>query len=192
MTNTPTQSELQLATKIAWRVGSRWAHVEEEDLASHLTLWLFQNQHHLERWRESDLGKGRLYVSLKREAAKYCAKETAAKVGQPTDAGRFYNVERVRRVLPFIFEDTHLGAVPVNPHTGQAIGEVATGQVAVILMDVRSAYYDLPAKTRELLALRYRDGLSHEEIAELRGLSIEATKTAIHRALKKISDALGE
>lgn len=192
MSNSPTQSELQLATKIAWRVGSRWSNIEEEDLASHLTLWLFQNQHHLERWREADVGKGRLYVSLKREAAKYCAKETAAKIGQPTDAGRFYSVERVRQILPFIFEDTYLDAVAVNPQTGQAIGQPATGQAQVILMDVRSAYYDLPVKTRELIALRFRDGLAHEEIAELRGLTIEATKTAIHRALKKISDTLGD
>lgn len=192
MNKTPTQLELQLATKIAWRVGSRWSHVEPEDLASHLTLWLFQNQNHLERWRENDVGKGRLYVSLKREAAKYCAKETAAKVGQPTDAGRFYSVERIRQILPFIFEQPFLDAMPVNPHTGQAIGQIPSGQVAVMLMDVRSAFYDLPIKTRELIALRFRDGLAHEEIAELRGLTIEATKTAIHRALKKISDTLGE
>ena len=166
--------------------------MEEEDLASHLTLWLFQNQHHVKRWRDEDEGRGRLYVSLKREAAKYCARETAARVGQPTTAGRFYNLERIRRVLPFIFENPHLDAVQVNPLTGQAVGQPATGQAQVILMDVRSAYYDLPAKTRELLALRFRDGLSHEEISELRGLTVEATKTAIHRALKKISDNLGD
>jgi DNA-directed RNA polymerase specialized sigma24 family protein len=192
MSSRPTDAELQLATKLAWRIGSRWKNVEEEDLASHLTLWLFQNVHHLERWRLADTGRGRLYVALKREASKYCARETTARIGQPLNAGRFYNIDRIRRVMPFIFEDTPLDAIAVNPTTGQPIGTGGTGEAATILMDVRSAYYDLAPPTRELLGLRYRDGLSHEEIAELRGLTVEASKTAIHRALKRMSDNLGE
>jgi RNA polymerase sigma factor (sigma-70 family) len=95
--------------------------------------------------------------------------------------------------MPFIFEETTLGTVLVNPVTGQPVGNPsASSEAAAILMDVRSAYYDLQPTTRELLGLRYRDGLAHEEIAELRGMSVEATKTAIHRALKKMSDNLGD
>jgi len=189
MTNV-NETELTIATKVAYRFGRRWKLVEEEDLAGHLTLWLFENKTWLETWRRSDYGTASLYVALKHEAAKYCASETAKKVGQPLDAGRFYSVALIRRVLPFVFESNPLPSVRQNPVTGAPLDPYAESVALDVLLDVRNAYYDLPEKTRGLIALRYRDGLSHGEIAELRNLSLEAEQTAIHRAIKRMSDYL--
>ena len=185
-------TELELATKIAWRIGSRWKLINEEDLASHLTLWLFENAATLAKWRTTDFGNGRLFVSLRREALKFCASETAAEIGQPIDANRFYSVERIRKIMPFTFEETPQTLVIVNPITGATQGDTgASGEALAILADVRAVYYGLPPHLRELLALRYRDGLSYEELGELRKLTPEAARKAVNRALKRLSDELG-
>lgn len=45
---------------------------------------------------------------------------------------------------------------------------------------------DLPEKERRLLNLRYREGYSVREIAEVLEMEYSATKVAIHRAVKKL------
>jgi RNA polymerase sigma factor (sigma-70 family) len=182
--------ELQVATKVAYRFGARWELVEPEDLASHLTLWLFDNAQILAAWREVDYGTGQLYVSLKREAARYCAAETASRIGRPIANARFYSLARIRRVLPFIFETIPEPQVMENPKTGEAVGIASENIAQAVILDLRDAYYGLPRKTRNLVTLRYRDGLSYREIAELHNLSVEAAQTAIHRALKRMGDSL--
>lgn len=183
-------NELQVATKVAYRFGARWELVESEDLASHLTLWLFDHAETLAAWRQVDYGTGQLYVSLKREAARYCAAETANRIGKPIHNARFYSLARIRRVLPFIFEETPEPTVAQNPVTGEVVGTVSDNLAQAVILDVRDAYYGLPRKARNLVTLRYRDGLSYREIAELHNLSVEASQTAIHRALKRMSDSL--
>jgi RNA polymerase sigma-70 factor (ECF subfamily) len=47
--------------------------------------------------------------------------------------------------------------------------------------EVRSAMAELPARTREVLSLRYYDNLEYQQIADAMGLSLGNVKTLIHR-----------
>lgn len=49
---------------------------------------------------------------------------------------------------------------------------------------------ELPTETRELIALRYGDGLRHREIAELQGLSVAAVKQRVSRARRELKARL--
>lgn len=51
---------------------------------------------------------------------------------------------------------------------------------------------ELPAETRELLALRFADGLRHREIAAVLGLQEAAVKQRVSRALRDLRARLGE
>ena len=44
---------------------------------------------------------------------------------------------------------------------------------------------DLRPDDREILLLKYRDGLTHQEIAERLGITVDASKQKLSRALKK-------
>jgi len=135
-----TEKEMKLAEKVAWRIGSKWSSVEIDDLQQHLYLWLVQNTRALERWR-NDMTDGKLYVSLRREAAKYCAREQAAHIGQPITHDNFYTVEMVSRALPFIFEGIPETVVAENPVTGKP-NQLPNdyGLALTILTDIRQTF----------------------------------------------------
>lgn len=183
-------SELRLAQRVAQRIGSKWSMVEVDDLTSHLHLWLVTNLKAVERWRTED-SEGKLYVALRREAAKFCAKEQAARVGRPIQTGNFYTNDLLDRALPFIFEDTPQTSVTENPITGQSQPVPSEFDTAVALMaDIRGAFYGLNREIRQILEWRYRDGLTLEEIGELRSITKDGAKKQIDRALNRLVDAL--
>ena len=55
---------------------------------------------------------------------------------------------------------------------------------------VRQALKKLPAPARELVFLRYYDGLSYERISELLGISEQAINGRLRRAKRKMADFL--
>lgn len=186
-----TPKELGVAERVAKRIGQKWTLVEEDDLTSHLYLWLLNNEASVTRWRSEVAGEGKLYVSLRREAAKFCAKEQAARVGRPLNEGNFYDSGKVSRALPFIFEESPETVVLENPVTGQtnhSVGEYGLGQT--ILADIRGAFYGLNPDVRRVLEWRYRDGLTFEEIGELREITPQGAKKQVDRGVSRLVDAL--
>lgn len=186
------EKELRLADVIAAKMGRRWKAVEVDDLASHLYLWLLENQRALQRWRLEVGGEGKLYNSLRREAAKYCSAETSARVNRPIDDSPAYPVEVLERALPFIYEGTPETLIRINPATGEPLEAFSeSGRAQALLADIRGAYYGLPREIQEVLAWRFRDGLTYEEIGELSGMTKDGAKKRVTRAVRRLSDALG-
>lgn len=186
-----TAKEITVAERVSKRIGPKWSLVEDEDLTSHLYLWLVTNMATVERWRAEESGEGKLYVSLRREAAKFCAKEQAARVGRPLNDGNFYDQGKVSRALPYIFEQAPETVVVENPVTGEAshsVGEYGLAQT--IIADIRGAFYGLNPEVRRVLEWRFRDGLTFDEIGELRNLSKMGAKKQVDRAVSRLVDAL--
>lgn len=184
-------SELRTAERVAYRIGSKWSAVEVDDLTSHLFLWCLTNVKALERWREDPAGEGKLYVSLRREAAKFCAKEQAARVGQPIQQGNFYSPALLERALPYIFEATPQTVVAENPVTGEPQHVPSNFNDAVaILADIRGSFYGLNREVRQVLEWRFRDGLTFEEIGDLNKVTKDGAKKQVERAIRRLADAL--
>ena len=55
---------------------------------------------------------------------------------------------------------------------------------------VLDAVAALPPKRREAILLRWRDGLSHREIARALGVSVKTVENQIGRGLKTLREAL--
>jgi RNA polymerase sigma-70 factor (ECF subfamily) len=58
-------------------------------------------------------------------------------------------------------------------------------------LDLRRAWTAVPREARVLLALRYVDGLSHKELARIRGISVNTVKSQIARGKAILRAALG-
>lgn len=187
-----TTTEFRLAQSVAGKISRRWKAVDVDDVTSTLYLWLVENYRTVERWRTEEGGEGKLYVSLRREAAKYCASESEARINRPIDEAPAYPVEILERALPFLFEDVPVTEARVNPTTGAEIFVPhESGRAQAILADIRGAFYGLPNEVREVLTWRFRDGLTYEEIGELSAMTKDGAKKRIARGLKRLSDALG-
>lgn len=183
--------ELQKAEMVAYRIGSKWSAVEVDDLTSHLYLWLVENRDTVAQWRQEEDGGGKLYVSLRREAAIYCAREQAARIGRPITENRYYSVEMLDRALPYIFEASPQTNVIVNPITGKPDYIPGEFNKAVsILAEIKGAFYGLNHDLRTLIEYRYRDGLTYEEIGELREITKMGAQKQVERAVSRLSDAL--
>jgi RNA polymerase sigma factor (sigma-70 family) len=187
-----TNTEIKLAEKVAAKMAGRWQVVEREELTSHLYLWLMENTQAVQRWRFEDGGEGKLFVSLRREASKFCVAETEARINRRINENPAYPVEMLERVLPFLFEQVDLGPVTVNPVTNQATRSSPDTELAqAVMADLSGAYHGLPKEMREVIAWRFRDGLTYDEIGDLSNMSKDGAKKRVQRALRRMSEALG-
>lgn len=86
-------------------------------------------------------------------------------IGAACNASRFYRRQQKERVALL---DEHL--VGATNETGLALGQILD---------------KLPTRARDVLRLRYLEGLSGNEIAERYGTTLEYTHVLIHRSLEK-------
>lgn len=188
-----TLEEIALAERVGGSIASRWRLVEADDVKSQLKLWLFENEHFVDLYRETVGGEAKLIVALKREANKFAAAEQQARLGRPMRADNLYTPERLAIILPFIFDEWPQSVVPENPVTGQTYASSNPqdyGNAVAILADVSAAFHGLSKKTRDLLKLRFQDGLTFSELAEFFEISQPAAKKRVDVALKLLSDSL--
>jgi RNA polymerase sigma-70 factor (ECF subfamily) len=59
-------------------------------------------------------------------------------------------------------------------------------------VDLHRALARVPREARVLLALRYVDGLSYDELARVRGISVNTVKSQLARGKALLREALGE
>lgn len=186
-----TDREIALANNVARKAASKWSLVEAEDLASTLCLWMVEHASTVARYRTADGGDAHLFVALRRVATRYCVREQAARSGGPLIDDAQYTVDQVERALPFVFED-----VPQSEYAevgGAAIGYRGTHSEALaIVTDLRGAVQDMPEEVRETIYLRFRDGLSYTDMGRLTGISGEAAKKRVTRAVRRVRDRLVE
>jgi RNA polymerase sigma-70 factor (ECF subfamily) len=71
-----------------------------------------------------------------------------------------------------------LGVGPAAPDAGLRAAEIAVA--------VQSAIARLPARRREVYCLRWRDQLSHAEIAAVLGITVKSVETHLGRALEAL------
>ena len=184
------EKELALARRIAHKIGSRWTAVEVEDLEQELILWLFENQGHVERYRTEEGGESKLYVALKRKASKQCAREQTIRSGAPLDVNATYSIAQIERALPFVFEDIPQSIALENPVSGAVQYHGEPGQALAVMTDIRGAFQDLPTEMKRVLQLRFREGLTYQDIGALSGMTLNGAKKRVRRAVTRMQEIL--
>lgn len=188
-----TAEELKLAERIGRKAASSWSAVDQDDVISHLNLWLVENLQTVQKWRAEEAGQGKLFVSLRREASKFAAKEQAAATANPLNMDSFYTTQRIEAVLPFVFDEWPQSQVRVNPVTGEPVDgtdHTLIGEALAVLADVSGAFHGLNREMKEVLYWRFRDGLTFQEIGELSGMTKVGAKKRVDRAVKRLQETL--
>jgi RNA polymerase sigma factor (sigma-70 family) len=187
LTKELTSEEIKIASKIAKRFGYQWRTIDSEDLNSELILWILEHYETVNSWRFSSGGEGQLVVSLKRVAARYCARETAANIHRPLDTNFHYTIEQIERGLPYVWQE--------RPQTiairhERASGESSTNSLAVIA-DLSFAFNSLTLDAQNILKWRFQLNMGLKDIGLLLGISDRAASARIDRAIEKLQLELG-
>jgi RNA polymerase sigma-70 factor (ECF subfamily) len=81
-------------------------------------------------------------------------------------------------------------ADPADESTAAAPDDAA--ERALQRAAVRAALATLPARERELIALKFHAGLDNAELAEVLGISVSNVGTQLHRAMTKLRKAVDD
>ena len=82
-----------------------------------------------------------------------------------------------------------IAALVTDPEDVEAAGPEDGADIALRRATVRSALAALPARERELIALKFHAGLSNAEIARVLGVSESNAGTLLHRTIEKLRKA---
>src|ERR1700683_4481402 len=85
-----------------------------------------------------------------------------------------------------------LAVDPEDASVGAAAYSEDHGDIALRRTTVRTALAKLPARERELIALKFHGGLSNEELGRVLGVSVSNAGTLLHRAMDKLRKACDE
>jgi RNA polymerase sigma factor (sigma-70 family) len=78
------------------------------------------------------------------------------------------------------------------PLTAEPAAEEEEAERALRRAAVRAALAAMPARDRELIALKFHAGLDNAELAEVLGVSVTNAGTRLHRALTKLREMLDD
>ncbi|HUO70167.1 MAG TPA: sigma-70 family RNA polymerase sigma factor [Solirubrobacteraceae bacterium] len=82
-----------------------------------------------------------------------------------------------------------LASLVADPEDTQAAGSDGGAEVALRRTAVRAALAALPARDRELIALKFHAGLTNAELARVLGVSESNAGTMLHRTMDKLRKA---
>jgi RNA polymerase sigma-70 factor (ECF subfamily) len=85
-----------------------------------------------------------------------------------------------------------LAALTVDPEDVAMQSPEDGAEVALRRTAVRAALAELPARDREIVALKFHAGLSNAELAKVLGVSESNAGTLLHRAIEKLRKACNE
>jgi RNA polymerase sigma factor (sigma-70 family) len=190
-----TDSTMRIARQAARKTAqiNRWS-VEVDDIFQTLMVWALENESRVNEWAEMGReGNALLYRSLANEAQRFVLKERAAKSRVNVSDYFFYSVDVLMELLKDVWDYAGwTDAAPDQSQVGGTRRPSEGGNRLAMLSDVSSALKHLSESDDMLLYYRFgHAGHSIEETATALGITEEAARKRVERALRRLQDQLG-
>lgn len=191
-----TDAEIRIARQGAMSAArSARGLVSTGDLIGEANLWMLQHMDKVELWRE----QGRHGQNKLRRACKqYCLTVVAAerkRVSRLKTGDLFYySPSLLSEVLPYIWDpDDWTSSSAAAQEERHAPSRPAEGNNRIaMIVDVRGAFYGLPAEDQRLLTLLYKDGgATYDQVAEWLEVAERTVRRREERVLEKMVERLG-
>lgn len=169
--------------------------VQADDVFQQLNLWAAEHWHKIEEWHEQDSLSFKLKRTFHNEAQKYVAKERAAKTGSKPSDAFYYTHEMLGELLRDVWSiDGWIApTVPVEQeYVSKTNKPNEGGNREAMLADVSYGLKRLNERDQELLRRRFEGGGTDFDVLAVEyGVSEEALRVRVHRALGKLQERLG-
>lgn len=180
---------IKQAATSTYRAYSQWTTFP--DVEAQLWLWATENEARVVDYLNHAEGERIIRSILNQEARKYAIKERASVTGYSTDDLTWYSHTMIKKILPDVFdyEDWQTFSTGGDGRGSKPVAN-ATGDRLATILDVKGALAKLTKDQVLILKEHYGRGASIEACAIVLGISHEAARKRVDRAVYAIRDKL--
>lgn len=183
-----------LVGTIAYEFSRKYQMCDTDDIRQELWIWFLTHPNKVSVWEALD-GKQSIKLiakSLRNAAKDYCQKQKANAVGYRVEDNYYYDKELVELLLPAVMRKD-LNAPALTDLSYSATKKVASegGNWFAMMSDIDKALDKLTVEQRSILVLRFGDGCDNKTFATEMGISEDAARMRINRALNNLINKLG-
>jgi RNA polymerase sigma factor (sigma-70 family) len=183
-----------LVGTIAYEFSRKYQMCDTDDIRQELWIWFLTHPNKVLVWEALD-GKQSIKLiakSLRNSAKDYCQKQKANAVGYRVEDNYYYDKELVELLLPAVMRKD-LNAPALTDLSYSVTKKVASegGNWFAMMSDMDKAIDKLTVEQRSILILRFGDGCDNKTFATEMGISEDAARMRINRALNNLINKLG-
>lgn len=181
--------------QVSAEIKRQFPQVDREDVAQELWLFMALHPDKVEEWSDQGKrGEQSLAKALRRRGRTWAIQEKAAITGYDVEDLYFYSTGLLRELLPEALDREHWGDSGTSSETGKLSPTSRPsegGNRVAMLCDVRSSLEAGSASDKELLWTTFGLGMPEDEHALVLGITVEALRTRVHRAVTRVQKRLG-
>lgn len=195
----------EIAPSVAYGVWRKYkAYVERDDVLQECYSWaITRNKWITQELSEEDPklrqhNESKVAWQMLRNAQRYARKEKANKSGYSTHDEVYYETATLGQLLPFVIASVIDGAVLEQAQEmlrdGQPKGSSSPaegGNLLATLIDIKKGFNLLKDYDKQVLILRYHEGLTLAQIAEVYQCAVSTADRRCTTSLRKLQNILG-
>lgn len=183
-----------LVGNIAYEFSRKFYMVDAADIRQELWVWFLEHPNKLKVWESLDIKDSTKLIakSLRNEAKDYCQKQKAHAIGYRVEDNYYYDREMIEALLPSCLRgDTVAPTIhdDVYSNTNRVVSE--GGNWFAMMADVNRAFKRLTEEQQSIIYLRFGDGCDNKTFAKEMGISEDAARMRVNRALNNLVNILG-
>ena len=180
---------IQAAVPVA-RAYSAW--VSRDDVEQQLWRWTYENTERINDYLTRPEGEKIIRSILNQEGRNYANRERAVSTGYEFEDVAWYTKTALKRVLPDVFDYIDWQSFEMKSDGPSNKPAAWSGDKLATLIDVKKAVESLAVDRQEILRLHYAEGLTHQQIADMREMKVDTVAKQIQRALAAMSKYLND
>lgn len=183
-----------LVGAIAYEFSRKYKILDVDDVRQELWVWFLEHPNKVKVWEE--LGNKQsiklIARSLRNAAKDYCQKQKAQMGGYRVEDNYYYDKELVEALLPAVIRGDLVAPAVVD------LGFISGKKVAseggnwfAMMADIDWGLEKLTSEQKSIIFLRYGDGCDNKTFAKELGITEDAARMRVNRALNNLINFLG-
>lgn len=183
-----------LVSHIAYEFARKYHMVEADDIRQELWVWFLEHPNKVTVWEKLDGKQATKLIarSLRNAAKDYCQKEKARFAGYRVEDNYYYDRQVLELLLPAVLRgDTTAPAMTELGFTASKKVLSEGGNWFAMTADIDRALQKLKPEQMTIVYLRFGDGCDNTTLAGELGVSEDAARMRVNRAINNLLNILG-
>lgn len=179
---------------IAYEFSRKFHMCDADDIRQELWIWFLEHPNKVKLWEAIDVKQSTKLIarSLRNAAKDYCQREKARAVGYKVDDNYYYDREVVELLLPAVLrKDSNAPAMTDLGFTKAKKVASEGGNWFAMMADIERGLARLTQEQLSIVYLRFGDGCDNASLAMELGISEDASRMRVNRALNNLLNFLG-